>query len=260
LHVLQICDNVRLMFAIHPVPEDLAAYVACFWTLAAPASDEAHPPIAPDGCCEWIIHLQDAPLVARDETWRRQPREFVFGQLDGPLVLQSDRAMRCIGVRFHPFALAPLLRVSGGALASEELEFSALRPCQGLCDRDTLREALRDVVAMLRKLVREARPIDALVVEACRHLASPDDARIAALARRLRVSPRTLERRFKAEVGLSPKRYGRIARMQRSLAALSSSGARAVDVAQALGYADQAHFTRELASLAGVRPGEVLTR
>jgi AraC-like DNA-binding protein len=111
------------------------------------------------------------------------------------------------------------------------------------------------LVSQLRRLVRDARTIDPLVVRACRALASPDDARIAWLAKSLAVSPRTLERRFFAAVGLSPKRFGRIARMQRSLAALARPHARPVDVAHELGFADQAHFTRELATLAGVRPG-----
>jgi hypothetical protein len=41
---------------------------------------------------------------------------------------------------------------------------------------------LRNVTIKLRSLVRDARPIDALAARTCRALASPDDARIAALA------------------------------------------------------------------------------
>jgi AraC-like DNA-binding protein len=242
------------MFAVQPVPHDLRPYVACIWTLDAPASERAMAPIAPDGCCEWIVHLADAPLVARDGAWRRQPREFLFGQLRTPLVLRSDRAMRCIAVRFHPFAVTALLHIGGGALAPEEMTLRKL----GSCEADTVRDALRMIVATLRRLARDARPLDALVAGACRALASPDDARISSIARSFAVSPRTLERRFKAAVGMPPKRYARIARMQRGLAELARPDSRAIDVALRLGYADQAHFTRELAALAGVRPGDVL--
>jgi methylphosphotriester-DNA--protein-cysteine methyltransferase len=242
------------MFAVHPVPHDLRPYAACIWTLDAPASERAMQPIAPDGCCEWIVHLADAPLVARDGAWRRQPREFLFGQLRTPLVLRSDRAMRCIAVRFHPFAVTALLGISGSALAPEEMTLPRLRSCEA----DSVRNALRMIVATLRRLARDARAPDALVAGACRALASPDDARIASIARSLAVSPRTLERRFMAAVGMTPKRYARIARMQRGLAALAQPHASAVDVALRLGYADQAHFTRELSTLAGVRPGELL--
>jgi len=163
------------MFALHPVPEDLAPCVACIWTLDAPASAV---PIAPDGCCEWIVHLADAPLAACGSGWRRQPREFLFGQLAGPLVLHSDRAMRCLAVRFHPYAVTSLLRLSGSALAPEELPLPAL----GSCEAGSLPAVLRNVTIKLRSLVRDARPIDALAARTCRALASPDDAWIAALA------------------------------------------------------------------------------
>lgn len=242
------------MFAMHAVPHDLAPYVACIWTLEAPASEAPLPPIAPDGCCEWVVHLADAPLVARDGGWRRQPREFLFGQLREPLVLHSDRLMRCVAVRFHPYAVTALLGVSGGALAPEEITLAALAPCEA----DSLAVALRKMVAGLRRLARDARLPDPLAIGACRALAEPDDARIASLAKSFAVSPRTLERRFMAAVGMSPKRFARIARMQRSLVALARPHARAVDVALMLGYADQAHFTRELVTLAGVRPGALL--
>jgi AraC-like DNA-binding protein len=242
------------MLALQPVPDDLAAYVACIWTLDAPASATPMAPIAPDGCCEWIVHLADAPLAARDRGWHRQPREFLFGQLQGPLVLHPDGAMRCVAVRFHPYAAAPLLRVSGGALAAEELAFSAL----GACEAASMPAVMRKVIARLRRLARDAGPVDEIALRACRMLAAPEDARIASLARSFGVSTRTLERRFVAAVGLSPKRFARIARMQRSLAALARPRVRAVDVANELGYSDQAHFTRELAALAGVRPGALL--
>ena len=244
------------MFALHAVPQDLAPYVACIWTLETPASEAPLAPIAPDGCCEWIVHLAETPLVARDGGWRRQPRAFLFGQLSGPLVLHSDRLMRCLAVRFHPYAVTALMRVSGGALAPEEITLPAL----AYCEADSLRVVLRNVVANLRRLAREARPLDPLAVRACRALVSPDDARIASLARSFAVSPRTLERRFMAAVGMSPKRYARIARMQRSLSALARPQVRVVDVAHELGYADQAHFTRELVMLAGVRPGRCWKR
>jgi AraC-like DNA-binding protein len=242
------------MFALHPVPDDLAPYVACIWTLEAQASRAPMAPIAPDGCCEWIVHLADAPLVARGGGWRRQPRAFLFGQLSGPLVLHGDRFVRCLAVRFHPYAVTSLLRISSGALAPEEISLPALASCEA----DSMRVGLRKVVATLRRLAREARPLDLLAVAACRALASPDDARIALLAKSFAVSPRTLERRFAAAVGMPPKRFARIARMQRSLAALAKPHVRAVDVAHELGYADQAHFTRELVTLAGVRPGALL--
>lgn len=153
-------------------------------------------------------------------------------------------------------AAAPLFRISGSALVSEEITFPRF---SGLADTASVEPVLDRMLAYVRSMMREARALDPLAAHACRALQVPDDARIAALARRLEVSARTLERRFVAAVGLTPKRYSRIARMQRSLASLALPGARAIDVAHALGFTDQAHLTRELVALAGVRPAELLS-
>ena len=57
---------------------------------------------------------------------------------------------------------------------------------------------------------------------------------------------------FRAEIGLSPKAYARIRRMQAALRLLGSrSGAQ---VAAEVGYFDQAHFVREFRSFTGMTP------
>jgi AraC-like DNA-binding protein len=57
---------------------------------------------------------------------------------------------------------------------------------------------------------------------------------------------------FRAEVGLSPKAYARIRRLQAALRLLGSmNGAR---VAAQVGYFDQAHFVREFRSFTGMTP------
>ena len=250
------------MYALLETPPDLRPWVQCIWALEAGASGAPQPPIAPDGCCEWIVHLAEPPLAWRDGAWQRQPRVFLFGQLRRPLLLHGDRAMHCLAVRIKPHAAAPLLGISGSALCPEELVFPdlarRLAPLQRLGECVGLEHVYRQVIAALRALARDAHEFDHVVIAATRALERDHgDERIAALARRLGVSSRTLERRFLEGVGLTPKRYARIQRMQQSLRLLSMPATSAAAVAYTMGYADQAHLTRELAELAGCRPGEV---
>jgi AraC-like DNA-binding protein len=242
-------------------PPDLRPWVQCIWTLESGESDEAAP-IAPDGCCEWILHLGAPPLAWRDGVWHRQPRAGLFGQLQQPLRLRRDRATHCLAVRLRPHAAAPLFDVSGFALCPEELAIPDLTRCvaplRWLGEIDSLEHAYRSVIAALRALAREARPFDPMVIAAAKALERDHGGeRIAGLARRLGVSKRTLERRFFDGVGLPPKRFARIARMQQSLRLLSLPEASVAGVAHTMGYADQAHLTRELVELAGCRPGEI---
>lgn len=246
------------MFALLPTPPDLAPWVRCIWTLRTEASAEPEPPIAPDGCCEWILHVGTPPRMAVEGRWIRQAREFLFGQLTGPLHLHGDGAMALVAVRFHPHAATALMRVDGMALCAQPMDparlASGLRRSQRADAHAGVGDAYQAILARLRFLAARARDPDPLVSEVLQRLDRSDGARIAPLPRELGVSLRTLERRFLAATGLGMKTYARIQRMQQGLHALSLPDATLAGVAQDLGYADQAHLTRELAALAGRRP------
>lgn len=82
---------------------------------------------------------------------------------------------------------------------------------------------------------------------------------VAEVSRDLGLLPRTLRRRFTAQVGLTPKRFAMVQRMQRVVRDLD--GQSQVDwaaVAAKHGYADQPHLADDFRVLAGVTPGEYL--
>jgi methylphosphotriester-DNA--protein-cysteine methyltransferase len=69
-------------------------------------------------------------------------------------------------------------------------------------------------------------------------------------------APRTFTRRFRDYTGLTPKRFARIQRLQRLLAAMAPGGP--VDwagLAASHGYCDQAHLIGDFRELTGVTPG-----
>jgi AraC-like DNA-binding protein len=75
------------------------------------------------------------------------------------------------------------------------------------------------------------------------------------VAPRLDLLPRTLQRRFSSQVGITPKRFARVRRLQRVLRAVRRS---TEPVWHALaadhGYADQAHLVHEFRELADITP------
>jgi AraC-like DNA-binding protein len=103
---------------------------------------------------------------------------------------------------------------------------------------------------------------DRLVLAATRILGRPR-SRVRAIGERLGLSNRQLLRRFRASVGYGPKTLDRVLRFQRFVAR-----ARAVDAGDdslarltaELGYADQAHLTRECALLSGLTPRALAQR
>ena len=78
---------------------------------------------------------------------------------------------------------------------------------------------------------------------------------IGDVAKRIGLLSKTLNRRFRAAVGLTPKRYSRVRRLQRVLCSIS--GGREFDWCETAiehGYADQAHLVHDFRDLTGMPP------
>lgn len=85
--------------------------------------------------------------------------------------------------------------------------------------------------------------------------------RIRHVAEDLGLSQRRLETRFAEQVGITPKRLARLLRFQHALRLICVPTPPALSqVAIRCGYADQAHLTREIRSLAGCTPTDLLHR
>lgn len=80
---------------------------------------------------------------------------------------------------------------------------------------------------------------------------------VAATAARLGYLPRTFIRRFRDQVGLTPKRFARVRRMQRVVGSLRTAGnVEWCELAAAYGFTDQAHLIHDFRDLTGITPTE----
>lgn len=82
---------------------------------------------------------------------------------------------------------------------------------------------------------------------------------IEALAQGLGVSERTLLRRFRHEVGVSPKHFARLMRFRAAHAYLQAPAASWPDAVLRFGYTDQSHLIRDYRDFAGETPRQYST-
>ena len=80
---------------------------------------------------------------------------------------------------------------------------------------------------------------------------------ITALAAEIGVSERQLERLFHERLGVTPKHYARVVRLEHAISQLPHFGTQA-DVAAATGYADESHLLRDFRALSGVTPTQLI--
>jgi AraC-like DNA-binding protein len=217
-------------------------FVECYWELedAGPGAVQR---VVPDGRPELILNFGQPFEAFHDGVWRSQPQSFLAGQITRPLLLRAPGPSHIVGVRLRPSGANRLLGIPAPELTDRiiPLDELGLKELAGCADVEQ---------ALLQRV--SGRP-DALVEESIRLLSgTPDVARVAA---RIGVSARQLERRFKVQVGMSPKLFGRIRRFQRVFPAIDAGW---VEAAAACGYYDQAHLIRDFRDFAGEPPAALL--
>jgi AraC-like DNA-binding protein len=217
--------------------------IACLWIAVAP--DDAPASVAavmPDGCTDLIWQYGKGAFVAGPDT-RPAPADIAPGTI-------------LVGVRFRPGAGGPALGWSLADVRDQRVDLADLSPrLAGRLPAHLMpAEALLTVTDLAAGLVA-ARPPDELVVSATRLLSSGRTS-VTDLAPALGVSERQLRRRFDVAVGYGPKTTQRVLRFRRVLRTLAAAprSTHLGDLAVQVGYADQAHLTRETTSLAGLTP------
>jgi AraC-like DNA-binding protein len=84
----------------------------------------------------------------------------------------------------------------------------------------------------------------------------PDVTRVAQLCAETGLSERSLQRLVQRRLGLTPKWLVQRRRLHEAAERLRSRSTTLAEVAAALGYADQPHFSRDFARVTGMTPGE----
>ena len=70
-----------------------------------------------------------------------------------------------------------------------------------------------------------------------------------------KISERQFQRRFKNQVGISPKKFQRIIRFEKALDILTKSNyGQLTQVAYETGYVDQSHFIKDFSAFSGMSP------
>jgi AraC-like DNA-binding protein len=244
----------RVEYKEFEVPEKLRRHIQCVWRLVDEAPRGVQT-IYPDGRCELIAQIGgQSRLWDAVDGWHVQAPTLFAAQRVTAVKFEPLGRLDDIGVRLQPAAsnlvtrelaamrdrvvdLASLDRGISRALASAARAFVAGRP-------ETLWRLLSRLCG--------AHHLDSKIESAVSRIIESDGrARIDTIARAAALGVRSLQTRFLAQVGLAPKEFARLLRLQATLRALDGDSALA-DVATDIGFSDQAHATREVKRVTGL--------
>lgn len=223
-------------------PPGLGDALTCLWTQVVSGGGAPPIQVLPDACVDVI--------------WQSGVGAYVAGPDTGPAPVSVPPGSVLIGARFRPGAGGsglglPLDEIRDLRVDLVDLDAAAARSLPGWLEPG---EALQRLTVAVGRMASSRAP-DPLVTHGARLLAAPG-ARCEALEEALGMSERQLRRRFRAAVGYGPKTLQRVLRFRRFVDRVDAGPDRIemADLALELGYADQAHLTREVSRLSGQPP------
>jgi AraC-like DNA-binding protein len=243
-------------------PPALAPHVECVWRLRQARPAGAPQTIYPDGRCELMVHLATPPRCwDAVRGWHRQARTLFAAQRVVAVRLEATASLDCVGVRLRPAVSNVLSGGAGGRHRDQVIDLAGIDPALARALRHAARRFTSgDPQTLWRLLARycDGVSIDPRVAAAIERLEREAGCtRIESLARAAALSMRGFQVRFRAAVGLTPKEFARLSRLQTMLRALDAGDQDISAVASEGGFADQAHATRELRRLTGNTPARL---
>lgn len=251
-----------------PPDPALRPFVQCYY-VAEPRPGGAHHPdfrelelILPDGYAEIVFcgrGCYERWPLHKPGTVERVGASHVIAGRTQSAVTRDVEPVWLAGAKIDPWVLAALLRtplnpIAGALVPVADIgnaRLSALEDAILSCASPGRIGALLD--GFFRRELADIGHCDPMVS----HLRQAVDATHGSLAimnwaRMHAVDARTMERRFAAAMGMTPKRFARIVRFRRAYrGVLARSSASATDID---GFYDQSHFLKEFRAFTGSAP------
>jgi AraC-like DNA-binding protein len=217
--------------------------------------------ILPSGQAHLMINLADDEFRtysgARCERMHRVRGAALSGPRGTATVLDTGEMQSLVAVEFRPGGAAPFFPLPLDEVANQAVAVDDLWGLDGLLLREQLLEAPAPQLklqvlesALLRHFSKAPNP---LVTHAVALLSR--GAAVSETCNHLGLLPKTFVRRFREQVGLTPKRFARVRRLQRIAAAVSGSqDFDWSDLALEHGFTDQAHLIHDFRDLTGITP------
>jgi len=235
---------------------DLAHIVLSYWEFtvsSGDANESRDHEIFPDGCVSLVYYKNGGNA----DSWLG-----VSGARLDSLRVKVFAGDVFWGARLSAPACRPVLNCAPSALQNRILPLSEFLPettdelLQNMRASNNFAEALKAYESFLRSLEVKRGDVDGEVAVACELIEkSKGQAKIAETAAAVGLSVRQLERRFRRVTGFTPKQFARLRRLRATAVTLADDketgwATRAAE----MGFADQAHLTREFVRLTGRSP------
>jgi AraC-like DNA-binding protein len=248
----------------------LSDFVDMFWLYESGVAQHAKERVLPSGCAQLFVNLQEDRFRVYDPQDHDKCINFPGCLMSGPhsefVVIDTANQASIIGIAFKPGGSFPFFNSPVSDLHNLQAPLELLWGRQAGYLREQLLEA-KTSEARFRLLEQyllaqagwpgapafDRHPAVAFALKELRGSMRPRT--VSEVTDQIGLSARRFIQVFSEEVGLTPKLYCRVRRLQEALGQVSKT--RTVDwaaLAARSGYFDQAHFIHDFRAFSGLNP------
>lgn len=252
---------------IHEFPPAplLQPYIKTYWTgeFNAQGNSLLIQQVLPNGYIELIFHFGNYHcLLYQNNNWEKSPNYTLIGLFTKPYEVRFNEKVTVFGIRFKPEGIYSLFKIPASQFSHSYLDMQNVLSNDFKTFTQMLQESksanemiMKTEQFLLRNLQQNDINIYYLNYAAETIRKTFGLLRIDELMQKTYISQRQLEREFKEKIGITPKQYMRISRLNEINRIMKTDSLNRLTTLSYLnGFADQAHFIREFKDFTGTSP------
>lgn len=232
----------------------LSPYIHAFWELKGGNEDRQWERNFPDGCAGLVINLGATCLTDNGMVKMDAGKTYVVGAMTSFKDSFIEENTHLLGVCLKPGVFANFYNyASQSEIIDQTIQLEAVQSF----DIDKL---IKNPAYYLNDFfthrLQNGNGLLSMVIEDIHR--TKGQVNISEIAKRNFTTVRQLERKFKIQIGITPKEYSRIVRFQNALSKIKCSGQETslLDIAFECGYYDHSHLTNDIKRNTGMLPSQ----
>jgi AraC-like DNA-binding protein len=242
----------------------LAQFIKYYWVMEkCSLEDDVCERVIPTGNIDLMFHYKNCFKVKCNDNTYKQAHSFISGISNSYADVTTNGETGLICVSFNPsgacnFFNFPLLEIENQNISLDCIFGSESKEIyEQICVAQSLNDRIAVIEKFLHGRLSETGERDSLLIKTGIRLINQSKGQIdtKCLSEKLSVTPKTLERKFSAMVGKTPKQFIKIVRFQNIINTFSiANSMNLTEIAYANGFFDQSHFIKDFKSFSGYTP------
>lgn len=248
---------------------DLESIVNFYWTLEVPYDpNNKKQKIIPDGFIEMTFNFGDKiKRYTSEKEFITHPCAMVMGQRTKSYYIEPIGDVDTFAICFYPYGFANFANTSLENLVDKEIpidtlfdELSAKTLEQKMSNASNTQKRIEIIESFLLNKLNESTTVANIVKKTVDMLVNTNgSSSIHTILKDDLSKRRQLERKFKKQIGISPKQLSKLIRLHTALKImLNGNDDNLTNIAYKSDYFDQAHFIKDFKEFTGTTPKDFL--